>query len=219
MVMPFQVEVTNAMWLYRDLFKNRDATGIALLMVASWLFNRMGERVRGTGVIFDPIEAMQDAYEITQNKKLGTGEKAVRVAGRFGGEVLSNVPLGQNIAGSLYPEYGFNLYGAKMPTRKEFFGSEDPTRYGVGILATDAIKDPLFKLLPRFGGYQAEKTIKGINAIENRGVYENNVLGEILTDRGKKRYPVAPTLPNKARALLFGPGGLPETQKYYDKKK
>jgi hypothetical protein len=201
LVAPFQLEVGNLWHVMKDQVNEKDFGGLAMLLVANWLFNRGAEEVRGSPVVFDPIQAMIDAFEEKDTTPL-------QKAGRLGGEIVSNIPLGQTLTPLFMDE----------AQRRRYLGKEDPSRFGSGILLSKGIKDPLFKILPPFGGYQLEKTLKGANALRNKGVYENDILGGVVTDRGKKKYSVAPTLPNLPKGLLFGPGGLEETRKHYEKK-
>jgi len=99
--------------------------------------------------------------------------------------------------------------GNQTPTRKEIFGRNDPTRFGTGLLVNKGISDPLFKVLPPFGGAQIKKTIQGIKAV-NKGKSE--------TVAGKFQYKINKTPGNKVKASLFGKSSLPESQAYYDKK-
>lgn len=191
MVAPFQLEVNNLMWVYRDLWKDnpgmlKKADKFATLLIANYLMNEVGEKVTGDRVTFDPINAMVDAIkEFESEEDKGTG--VAKGLGRLGGEVLSNVPLGQTAA-SMYPESGINLFGLKTPTRQELFGRADPTRYGSGLLSIKALSDPLYKILPPLGGGQAKKMIEygqakkdGIS--RNRaGTAQFDVGGTVLKD-------------------------------------
>ncbi|MCL6479069.1 MAG: hypothetical protein K6T65_11755 [Peptococcaceae bacterium] len=191
---PFQLEVANVWNVYRDFMKAKDFGALITLAVASFLFNRGIERIRGSGVTFDPIQAMIDV--ITKDTT------PVQKAGRLAGEVLSNLPFGQTIAG-LYPEYGTET----LPTRKEFFGREDPTRFGGGLLLEKGFRDP-FKLLPPFGGGQLKKTVGGIEALRRGGVYTQ--------DGSQLKYPISPDTANRLKGVLFGPSGFREAREYYE---
>lgn len=194
-VAPFQVEVGNLWHVMKDFVSERDFSGLAILFVANYLLNKGMEQVRGSGVVFDPIKAFEDAIK----EKDAT---LLQRIGRLAGETLSNIPLGQTIAAA-YPEYGIESVG--LPTRKELFGREDPTRFGSGLLLTRGLQDPLYKLGPNWGGTQIKKTKEGIEALSKLGAYN----GESL------KYPVGKTPANILRGLLFGPSSFPETQEYY----
>ncbi len=189
---PFQLEVANLWRVQGDMLKVKDFTGIATLFVASYLFNKAMEQVRGSGVLFDPIQAVVDASQPDLSP--------LQRAGRLGGEILSNVPLGQTLAAA-YPEYG----AGKLPSREQLFGDNDPTRFGTGLPLTKGIQNPLVFLAPPFGGNQAKKTIEGTTALI-RGDNEKN---------GKLKYQVQRTPSNIAKSLLFGPNATKEARAYY----
>jgi len=145
--------------------------------------------------LFDPIEAIIQASQ--------PGLKPEERAGRIGGEVLSNLPVGQTIAG-MYPEYGFSVGDYQAPTRKSLFGREDPTRFGSGLLAAKGLQDPLYKVLPPFGGSQLEKTVSTINQAKEGGSY---------TKTGQLKYETKIT----PKSLLFGPNASEQAQNYFNK--
>ena len=129
----------------------------------------------------------------------------------MGGEVLSNIPLGQTLASAL-PEYPTKLdYGfgkATIPSRQQLFGDNDPTRFGNGLLVAKGFQDPLYKLAFPWGGDQLKRSIEGIGAVKQ---------GASITNQGKMRYPIAKTLPNAVQSGLFGQYSLPEGREYFDK--
>lgn len=204
MFFPFTLEMANAWRVMKDFAKAKDVTGLAVLFVANHLFNKGLEKTRGSGAVFDPVQAMVDAFAEEDLSPLERG-------GRMVGEVLSNIP-GGNLAANIYPEYGTEAFGRELPTRKQLFGNNDPTRFGgtglPGVLSK-GVTDPLFNLIPPFGGKQVQKTIRGREALQKGGVYS--------TDKTKLKYPVDTSTPNQIRGLLFGPSALPETKDYYDK--
>jgi hypothetical protein len=191
MVAPFQIEVGNLWHVMGDMVKQKDFTGLAVLSVALWMFNRTAEQVRGSGVTFDPLDALYDALtdeEMTPPQRVG----------RLAGEVLSNIPGGQTAAAITMDDY----------KREKFFGDEDPTRYGTGILVAKGAQNPLFRLVPPFGGAQLEKTYKGLKGIGQEGVY--------TPDGSKLKYPVNLDATNIIKGLMFGPSGFREARPYYE---
>lgn len=191
MIAPFQIEVGNLWHVMGDIAKRKDIPGVAVLSVALWLFNRGSERVRGTGVTFDPLDALYDAVTDTEMTP-------VQRVGRLAGEVFSNVPGGQTVAAITMDDY----------KREKFFGDEDPTRFGTGILVAKGAQNPLFRMVPPFGGAQIEKTYKGLKGIGQEGVYTN--------DGSKLRYPVSLDATNIIKGLMFGPSGFREARPYYE---
>jgi hypothetical protein len=144
---------------------------------------------------------LQDGVEILrqeEDKKQGL----IKFTGRQAGEVLSNLPLGQTVA-SIYPEYGNKELG--FPTRKELFGREDPTRFGSGVLATKGLQDPLFKLIPPYGGSQVKKTMEGLTSFAK---------GYVGKETGVK-FPVDQNIPNAVKSALFGQYSTPEAERYF----
>lgn len=215
--LPFTLEVANLWRVQKDLIREKDLAGLLLLYGASWIFNEVMERTRGTRIIFDPIDAAVDSLT---EEDISLLERA----GRLGGEVLSNTPGGQFIA-SLYPEYGTTVAGYKLPTRKGLFGDNDPTRFGPGLLSIKGAQSPLTHIVPPLGGSQVDKTLRGIDALRFGGVYaERPTLvsygKELITKepqaRTKLKYTVGTDPANAAKGILFGPGAFRETKPYYD---
>ncbi|MFZ5650154.1 MAG: hypothetical protein ACOY4I_04780 [Bacillota bacterium] len=198
LVAPFQLEVGNLWSVMRDFIKEKDFGALVTLAISSWMFNRALEEIRGSGVTFDPIKAMVDA--------MGEDLTPEQRAGRLAGEVLSNLPLGQTVA-SIYPEYGAEVFGHKLPTRKNLFGNEDPTRFGSGLLVLKGAQDPLYKIITPFGGNQLKKTLGGIDAVSTKGVY--------TPDGNRLKYPVSTDVSNIMKGVIFGPGAFREAQDYY----
>jgi len=206
-VAPFQLEVNNLWRVMKDFVDEKRFGSLVTLFAANWLLNKAFEQATGSGVVFDPIDAIYDAA-------IGEDMNLLQRGGRVAGEVLSNVPFGQTIA-TLYPEYGTNLYGIELPTRKELFGEKDPTRFGSGLLAAGAVTDPLFKFVLPFGGNQLRKSTQGLDALLRRGSYTENILttGPRI-ENPKLKFPIEPNAGNIIRGALFGPYATNEGQAY-----
>lgn len=206
MIAPFQLEVANAWPLMKELSDSGKAKLVKLL-VYTYLLNRGVEAVRGSDVAFDPIQAGIEGYQ--QSKEEDTvGGKVRAIGGRMAGEVLSNLPLGQTVAG-LYPEYGAKDVigsGVDLPTREKLFGKGDPTRFGSGLLVAKGIQDPLYKLIPPFGGAQIKRTVDGLKSYA-QGYKENS--------KGEVQYPIENNLRNFIQGGVFGPSSIPEGRSYY----
>lgn len=199
MFMPFTLEVGNLWKVQKEFLKSGDIAGLVTLYLATFTFNEVMEKTRGTRVVLDPIDAIRDAFF--------SGEELtpLQQGGRIVGEALGNTP-GGSFLGSIYPEYGMQVGGVELPTRKQLFGRNDPTRYGTGLMPIKGLQDPMYKLLPPFGGLQAQKTIRGIKALDKGGVYKGD----------KMSYPVEANPANAAKGLLFGPSGFSESREYYE---
>lgn len=205
LVAPFQLEVANLWHVMGDWVGEKQFGKLVTFMLASYAFNRGAEAIRGSDVSFDPIQASIEAYNAyseEEDKKLG----AMKAGGRIGGEILSNVPLGQSIAAS-YPEYGAKVGDTQLPTREEFFGKGDPTRFGSGLLLTKGIQDPLFKLIPPYGGQQLKRTIEGATATEK---------GYSETKTGRVRFPTEDTPIRNLQRAVFGEYSTPNAREYFD---
>lgn len=188
LIAPFQVEVGNLVWALGDMAKSKDIGGIMLFAVSSFVLNNLVEKLKKDRVSYDPIGAAVQAYDkdeswATNIGKIGTAEV---------GEALGNVPLGQSVA-AVYPEFGFKVGNHKFPTRKEFFGRTDPTRFGGGLLMLKGIQDPLYKLLPPFAGNQIKKSKEAMDAFR-AGYYK----------QGNKTVQVDQTAKNLLAGLAFG---------------
>lgn len=191
-IAPFQLEVGNAWWVMKDMVTEKQFGALILMLITSYLMNKVSEKVKGNDVVFDPIQATFDgaqSFSEEDNKWIGL-EKFL---GRMGGEVLSNVPVGQTFA-SMLPDQLPDWMGGL--SKAEVFGRGDPTRYGSGLMVSKGLADPLFKILPPLGGGQLEKTIQGSEAL---------LKGRVESASGKTNlFPVAPTLANKLKLPLFG---------------
>jgi hypothetical protein len=208
LVAPFQLEVANQWRVFSDWAKNDPrklvlAKRLIEYSIATYLMNRVAEELRGSDVAFDPLNAMTDAYD-SYMEASGPGEGTLLAGGRLAGEFLSNIPGGQQVA-EVYPEYGMTVFGEKLPTREKLFGDKDPTRFGGGILATRALTDPLYMLIPPFGGRQIKNTIEGAGTL---------MQGYAETDSGKVMTPVDRTVPNIMKGAVFGKNAIDEVQTY-----
>lgn len=208
MAAPFQLEVQNLWYVLGDQVSKKEFGKLVTFAVSVHLMNSAAEAIRGSDVAFDPIEALLEAFgafDDEEDKKVG----ALLAAGRLGGEVLSNVPLGQQLA-SIYPEYGVDI-GDETVTREELFGDADPTRFGTGFgggtLIGRGIQDPLFRLIPPFGGQQIKRSLDATQTL-NRGYSE--------TPSGRVRFPVDDGVRNRLQGTVFGQYALPEAQQYFD---
>ncbi|MFA5993369.1 MAG: hypothetical protein WC823_00245 [Parcubacteria group bacterium] len=224
---PFNLEVTNYWYSLRDLAKHDPkklvyAKKLVEAFVIGHIMNRVVKEIRGSDVIFDPIQAMIDGYqeyEEEDNKKLGL----LKAGGRMAGEFLSNapglpsLPTGQTIA-NMYDEYGGGALGSALQKitgsdkpilRKTLFGEGDPTRFGSGGVSdviTGGLQDPLYKIIPPFGGSQIKKTYEGTKSIING--FAENAAGKVMS-------PIERDVPNIMKGVLFGKNALNEVQDYF----
>lgn len=210
-VAPFQLEVGNAWYVLGKFIKQKDFGAIATLLVANYLFNRAAEEIRGTPVVYDPIQALIDGVtdasdEMSDNGN--AGRAAYKFLGRQVGETLSNVPLGQTIAGALPDDFVKDKLGFEGG-KAELFGSGDPGRFGSGLLAINGLTDPLYKLILPFGGAQVKRTFDGVMSM---------IQGQVKDKNDKLSFNTNRTLGNIVQAVLFGKNATQDAQKFYDER-
>lgn len=205
LVAPFQLEVQNQWHVLQDWFGEKQAGKIVKWMIASYLMNQGAKKIRGSDVSFDPLNATIEAineYRNEGNKKTGLA----KAGGRLAGEVFSNVFGGQQAA-ALYPEYGAKIFGKELPSRSELFGEGDPTRFGASGLIARGVQDPLYKLIPSFGGMQIKRMKEGIGSWK-KGYSESS--------KGQVQFPIEKNAKNLLRSATFGKYSTPEAQEYFD---
>lgn len=202
---PFQLEVGNLWHVMGDWVGEKQFGKLATFFLLSHVFNKGAEAIRGSNVSFDPIQASIDAYN-TYSQEEDKGMGLLKAGGRLTGEVLSNIPLAQTAAAA-YPEYGFKIGDTQLPTREEFFGKGDPTRFGSGLLVTKGLQDPLFKILPPFGGQQIKRTIEGIKTTQKG--YSDSATGRV-------RFPVETDPLRNIQRAAFGEYSTPAARNYFD---
>ena len=178
----------------RDFVKTKQFGKIASVMVVNHLVKKGFERVTGNGVLFDPIEAIMYASE--------EGLTITQRGGRITGEFLS-ASLVAALIGGVFPERGIRIGGFETGTREAVFGRQDPTRFGTGLPVASALKDPLFGLLPPFGGRQVRKTVDALKALKQQAS---------VSKKGNIRFPVT----DKGKALAFGPNSTQVARFYFD---
>ena len=231
-VAPFQLEVANFWHVMDDMTRryykgagNRDLAGIALLLVANYLFNEAAENTRGSRVVYDPINALLDGWDVIEKESAAgdTGTGIAKATGRQVGELLSNLPLGQSAAAMFFaPE-----------TRQALFGQQDPTRFGatpllpqtvsnltqglyeLGTATGDpaasfqkAAKNALSFVLP-YGAKQIDKMYGGLEAM---------LTGTAEDTQGRFAFNVQPTILNWARAIAFGKNATSDAREYFEQR-
>ncbi len=131
---PFSLEQFNLLYRLRDMVKEKDVVGMVLYAAtAHFVVNNMFKWATGRDAVFDPISAIQDSYDIYQDKK---EDPAKRIAGRLTGEGLQAIPLGNYVVSGV----GLTM-GMTEEERQNLFGKEgDPAKYGSSPLLWNAIK-------------------------------------------------------------------------------
>lgn len=218
MIAPFQLEVTNAARITKNMVAEREFKKLGTLLVANFVMNRIAEEIRGSPVVYDPIQALIDSIN-NDNSDEGAIERVTKIVGRQAGEVFSNLPLGQTLASG--------ITNADPRLSRELFGEGDPTRFGSNIMfrpatsvlralvqptprnISDAIKDPIFTLITPFGGQQLKKTLEGIGAVSD---------GEVKDRKGKKMFDVEDDPVDQIQSILFGKYSTDEARTYFNTK-
>lgn len=222
---PFTLEVNNLWKVMSKMVGEKDATGLIILFISNFLLNEAFENIRGSGVTFDPIGAIIDGAKQGET----FGDKLLESGKAIGGEVFTNLPLGSSVAAA-YPEYGATIGGVQTPTRKELFGTNDPTRFGTGLPIVKALSDPLKSFVLPYGGSQVKKTYEGAKATglipqkiitgkdEEGNVEKTKVKMPVSVSKsGKIRTTLTPTIPKVAQALAFGGYASQEVQDFFER--
>lgn len=208
---PFQIEVGNLLWVMRDFVKARDLAGLVLLAVGNYLYNEVAEKVRGSRVVFDPINALVEGTALLNDEddKVRGGLKFV---GRQVGEILSNIPLGQTVAGQIPDstvQQVTNFLTDTPMTKQDIFGQGDPGRFGSGFLVWKALEDPIFRFALPYAGLQAKTTMEGI---------QSYIDGEVKDKNDKLNFNMDKTFGSLLQSVLFGKNATIEAQKYFDER-
>ena len=228
---PFQVEINNSYQLLKEKFREKDAAGLIAIFLVSWLMNGVSEALVGRRVAFDPIDALSDAVEEAQEGGGSAAAKTAKVGARLGGEVLSNMPFGAQLADV--------ALGLEDFEAKDVFGDSDPTRYGTGNIALTTITKPIISAargkdvdlvdpitsiaFPR-GGKQFARTLRASQDLGllpkesvnlNTGIsFEKRKVPGSYKQDGTMRFPIAQTPSNVASELAFGPYATKEGKEY-----
>lgn len=210
---PFTLEVGNQWRVLKDMVGEKDAAGIITFLIASYGLNKAVEQVRGSGVSFDPIDALIDGY----NQKDGdTKDKSLNALASLTGEVVGNIPGGNLLTQFADTEKKIPLTDMRY---KELFGERNPNRFGTGLTLGKALEDPLYLLAP-FGASQFRKTVSGIDALRSEGVYKNDKQFVPFTGpKSELMYPIEKGKLENLKLPLFGPSSSSEAREYYTNKR
>lgn len=229
---PFQVEVNNTWQLLKERAGAKDAAGILSMFVVSWLMNNIAEGITGRRVSLDPIDAIVDGYNEVKDSDAAPLTKTGMFAGRVGGEFLSNMPGGSQVA-----QIATSIDSS---TSQKLFGDNDPSRFGTGNIGLSMVLDPLAKaatgqdvdvlspaanLLLPFGGRQVERTVRGLQDLaalpreristEGSGIAKQEFPASYSTT-GRLRFPIEKTPLNTLKAATMGPFSTREGRNYLE---
>jgi hypothetical protein len=201
--MPFTYEVGHQWKVLNDMVGKKDAAGIMTFLVTSYALNKVIEQVRGSGVSFDPIDALIDGYENGEGDKK---HKVIAALGSLSGEVVGNIPGGSTVTGFAGDK---NLFGSDV-SLDDVFQDRNPNRFGSGLTVAKALESPSFAVLP-FGANQLKKAREGYKAMKDGGVYTKN---------GQMMYPIDTSSKTKnAQLFTFGKYSPSEAREYFDEKR
>lgn len=216
----FQLEVNNTFsYIFKDVPRRKRKEGILRLTMAifkfvinSWIFNEIYEKLVGRRPQLDPInlitELAGDATGTRVNNLLDWGKDGIATQGEantamgtienFGQSLAEELPFIGNLAGG-----GKLPMASSLPSFKNISNAIDSEKLTDGQKARkigEEIAKPAAYWLPPFGGGQALKLWRGIEAYKKGGSY---------TADGRLQYPVyTDRKGDKAealtRTLLFG---------------
>ena len=199
---PFTLEVGNQWKVLGGIAKNpKERANLLTYIIAAYGINKASEEVRGSGITYDPLDAVLDGYTRTEGKVIR------KVAGSLGsllGETIGSIPGGNVLIGTV-DDYSVPFTNEEVKY-KDIFGNRNPNRFGGDIVGTKGFQDPLYYALP-FGASQVRKFVKGQKAISEGGIYSKS---------GKMRYPIeSDSALKRAQLRAFGPYSSSESREYY----
>nr|DAG79007.1 MAG TPA: hypothetical protein [Caudoviricetes sp.] len=183
LVAPFQVETNNSYQLLKEQIGKKNAAGVIALQVNTFLLNAAYTAAIGSGVLgFDFIAATLDVIKnaMGADKDDDVLDKIEYAVGRYGGELLSGMPMGAQIAEIITA--GDSDFADKL------FGDNNPAKFGNGIaLASTLVNtekavtkarkgqadliDVFDAVSPLIGRRQLGRTVKGARSMIEGGVY------------------------------------------------
>ncbi len=183
LVAPFQVETNNSYQLLKEQIGKKNAAGVIALQVNTFLLNAAYTAAIGSGVLgFDFIAATLDVIKnaMGADKDDDVLDKIEYAVGRYGGELLSGMPMGAQIAEIITA--GDSNFADKL------FGDNNPAKFGNGIaLASTLVNtekavtkarkgqadliDVFDAVSPLIGRRQLGRTAKGARSMIEGGVY------------------------------------------------
>jgi hypothetical protein len=218
----FQLEVNNQVSLItkdlpREYLKDganpesiaRLTSAVGQLALYSWIYNELYEKATGRRPAADIIGMALDLKEDLQNPNLKKSQAVLNTAKN----VAETLPFSSTFTGGRIP-IGTpiaSLGKAITGTYQVATGDKD-TKTGLKQAGIDLAKGAAY-VIPPFGGSQAIKTIEGLSAVKQGGVYKTNSAGEKAL-----QYPIEKTAGKTAQAAVFGKSALGETRDFYRNK-
>jgi hypothetical protein len=204
-VSQFQLEVNNQVSvLLKDIPRNAPnkaalASAMGQVLLYSYLFNNVYEKVVGRRPALDPIGIAFQAGKDYNNDNLTNGEATRNLTKN----VLNTLPFTSIVNGGRFP------ISAGIPKINEAMeGKAD---------WSEELANPLIYLGLPAGGAQLKKSYEGLTSMGLNPFSPQGTTG--VYQDGKMKYPVKNSPSNYAKGALFGQPAFPETKEYYDNKR
>ena len=215
LVAPFQVETNNSYQLLKEQLGKKNAAGVIALQVNTFLLNAaytaaIGSSVLGFDFIAATIDVIKNALGIgdDDDEKKDALDVVNYAAGRYGGELLSAMPMGAQIAEI--------ITSGDANRADRWFGENNPAKFGNGIALFSSIGktfDTLGKAArgkadaidvfdaasPLIGRRQLGRTAKGLRSMIEGGVYGYDSEGKRYL-----KYAQGNSAADWAKAILMG---------------
>lgn len=227
LVAPFQVETNNSYQLLKEQLGKKNAAGVIALQVNTFLLNAaytaaIGSSVLGFDFIAATIDVIKNALGIgdDDDEKKDALDVVNYAAGRYGGELLSAMPMGAQIAEM--------ITSGDANRADRWFGENNPAKFGNGIALFSSIGktfDTLGKAArgkadaidvfdaasPLIGRRQLGRTVKGARSMIEGGVYGYDSEGKRYL-----KYAQGNSAADWAKAILMGEYATDAGREYVD---
>lgn len=225
---PFQVEVTNQWNLMKQLVGEKNVGPLVGMFLTTSIMNVVNKALTGRTVGFDPVDVVMDVINNAGDDD-DKDDIFFDALGRISGELLSNMPMGTNIA----------TFALNDSQRTKLFGESDPTRYGTSNIGVQNFVKPVVdfatgnnvdymnfigNFVTPYGGKQLERAYKyaedagiipRIDINRKNGITISNKSGA-YNDKGQLKYAIDDDALNIAKGLAFGTYATDQGKEYID---
>ena|GEM_PF-2772165 len=179
-------------------------SAVSQLMVFSWMYNQVFEKLTGRRPALDPIGIAANLGKDLNNPNLTKG-KAIT---NLGNNVGQQIPFvgGVLFNGGRIPVTAALKPLASLPTDIIGMGTSEDGPAGGAMSALGHLGTAAEYIVPPFGGGQIKKSIEAYGQLKEGGVYQGD----------KLKYPVESTPSNIIKGAVFGPSSFKEALDYYD---
>jgi hypothetical protein len=204
-VSQFQLEVNNQLsFIFKDIpasasSKKALASSVGQLVLYSYLFNNVYEKVVGRRPAFDPMGIAIQATKDYNNDNLTKGDATLNLTKNIAG----SLPFSSVVTGGRFP-----ISAAKPEIDDALSGKST---------WTEELSKPLTYLGLPAGGSQLKKTYEGLTAMDLNPFSPQGTTG--VYQDGKMKFPVEGNIPNHLKGALFGKNAFSETKEFYDNKR